>query len=98
MLNENVPQKAFIGDAKSIQVHRDNSSIVAAMDREERFQSFSCRYLETVWKPGVVNGDQNQVMRLGTKHLYLLCHLTGSTVPHYLFKSLSLGMGNPSPK
>lgn len=33
MLNENVPQKAFIGGTKSIQVHRANSSIVAAMDR-----------------------------------------------------------------
>lgn len=97
MLNENVPQKAFIGGTKSIQVHRANSSIVAAMDRG-KVQRFSCRSLETVWKPLVVNGDQNQVMRLGTKHLYLLSHLTGSTMPHYLFKSLSLGMGNPSPK
>lgn len=61
------------------------------MDREERDTGFraSAADMETVWKPVVVNGDQNQVMRLGRKHLYLLSLLARAMVPHYFFKFIA---------
>lgn len=70
--------------------------MVAATVREERGIGFraSAADMQTVWKLVVVNGDQNQLMRLGRKHFYPLSLLAGALVPHYLFKSSLLRMNS----